>query len=389
MLIHIIDAPRKLRTTLESERYRVARGHWFPVVLALADLRSLGVTVAFHDDFSSGALDCDLACVASRHHDFVFKTEHSASERAASVARLAERCPIAWFDLRDSSGTTQFEVLPWVQCYVKQSLLRDRSLYRRDFYGGRIYTNYFHERFGIVDTRVVEIAENQETCFTTLHDVETPKLKLGWNISYGTFGLFRTEREEWEWIRACHADGTAGAPGLALAPPTSERQIRLAAMMSTKKYVRETLAFQRRRAMELLRSQESGDVATGTVPFDEYMRTLCNSRAALSCFGNGEICYRENEAWLSGAAVFMPDMSHLEAYPSLYRANETYIPLEWDLSDLGEKLEWVESRPDMFRDIAAGGQKKRAAMFSDDGIAAFAARFFDLLSSRESSVAAA
>ena len=40
---------------------------------------------------------------------------------------------IVWLDLTDSSGTTQFEVLPYVKKYVKKQFYKDKSFTKKIF----------------------------------------------------------------------------------------------------------------------------------------------------------------------------------------------------------------------------------------------------------------
>ena len=54
-------------------------------------------------------------------------------------------------------------------------------------------------------------------------------------------------------------------------------------------------------------------------------------------------CFRELEAISYGSIVIKPDMSHIETWPDIYRAYETYIPCKWDWSDLEEVVHKVLS----------------------------------------------
>ena len=48
-----------------------------------------------------------------------------------------------WFDMRDSAGTTQFEVLPYVKKYIKKQFYKDKDIYLDELRGGRFYTYYY------------------------------------------------------------------------------------------------------------------------------------------------------------------------------------------------------------------------------------------------------
>ena len=69
----------------------------------------------------------------------------------------------------------------------------------------------------------------------------------------------------------------------------------------------------------------------GIVPKKEYRKNMYESKFVVSPFGCGEICYRDYETFMAGAALIKPDMSHLETWPNLYIPNETYFPISWDI----------------------------------------------------------
>lgn len=376
MRVHIIDGARKVTSRVERDRFAVLRGHWFPVALAADRLAEMGIEVAFFETFSERSLDCDAVVVASRHFDQQFETDENPLRRAEAAESLARRARLIWFDLRDSSGTPQFEVLPHVERYVKQALLTDLRRYGEPMYGGRIFTDYAYRTLGVRDEDLR--TENQEDAFTLLDHSHAGKLRLGWNASYGVRGLFASTRSEQAWIDAVAGTGMAPPP-IETGDVHAERRFAVAAMMSGTKYVRETIAHQRRVALAMLQSLGRDDVLTAPLPYDAYSVSLRQSQIALSCFGNGEICYRECEAWIAGCAVLMPEMSHVRTYPPLYRPFETYLPLRWDLADLSESIARLEGDPALRLAIARNGQAQRVAMFSREGLDDFAMTFRNIV----------
>lgn len=67
-----------------------------------------------------------------------------------------------------------------------------------------------------------------------------------------------------------------------------------------------------------------------------YLDLLKRSKIALSPWGNGESCFRDFEAALSGCVIIKPDGSHTSSYPNL-----KYVSCELDFSDLQEKVDVV------------------------------------------------
>ena len=81
---------------------------------------------------------------------------------------------LIWFDMRDSAGTTQFEVMPFVDRYVKKQIYRDPQYYFDPPYGGRAYSQFYNRRYGVTDRSAYQM--------TPLLQSDYSKLCLGWNI---------------------------------------------------------------------------------------------------------------------------------------------------------------------------------------------------------------
>ena len=67
--------------------------------------------------------------------------------------------------------------MPYVDIYLKKQILVNKSLYNSNFYGGRIFTDFYHKRFKIID-------KNFYKNFPLKKKYEH-KLKLSWNIGLG------------------------------------------------------------------------------------------------------------------------------------------------------------------------------------------------------------
>jgi hypothetical protein len=382
MRVHIIDAVRR-RHPLRVMDFRFTRQYWYPVVLARSYLKETGVDVRFFGDITEKSLDCDVVVLSSRHHDHLFGTAKSPEKRASSVEVLAGRTKrLIWFDLRDSSGTPQFEVLPYVSLYAKQMLLKDLRGYSDGYYGGRVFADYFHRHFGIADA--IELrSDDQEDRFTPLDPKFLSKIVLSWDVSYDyrrhwrgpADQLAKSLQEGWRLF----ADRP---PVLDFHPPAAPRAYDLSAMLSVNRYARETVAYQRRVAMREVKNL-AGHVFAERVPRRKFIETLRNSKIILSCFGNGEVCYREHEAWVAGAAVIMPDMSHLRIWPDRYRDGKTYRAVAWGLEDLAEKYDELRESPTLRQELAESGQDTMRAMFSEGGIRALAERFKTIMECKD------
>ena len=90
-----------------------------------------------------------------------------------------------------------------------------------------------------------------------------------------------------------------------------------------------------------------------TLPLYKFISELRRAKVCFSPFGYGEVCWRDYEAVMAGAVLLKPDMSHIETEPDIFRPWETYVPLRWDLADLGEKLRYLLSDPGLRHSLAA------------------------------------
>ena len=104
-----------------------------------------------------------------------------------------------------------------------------------------------------------------------------------------------------------------------------------------------------------------------------------STRVVPSPFGTGEVCFRDFECFLAGAALLKPDMSHMESWPDYYEPGVTYMPHAWDFSDFQAKLTELLESQDLCRSIAQVGQNKYLESLSEAGGNAFAQHFSGLM----------
>jgi hypothetical protein len=76
---------------------------------------------------------------------------------------------------------------------------------------------------------------------------------------------------------------------------------------------------------------------------NEYYNTMYNSKIILAPFGYGEIAPRDIESAIFGSVLLKPCMNHVDTYPNIYIDGETYISCKHDYSDLEEKVDYILS----------------------------------------------
>lgn len=227
----------------------------------------------------------------------------------ATLARLRQQNPEATIAFFDSFAHNDLRlgrhVDPLIDLYVKKSLFRDRSLYQVPRRGDTNLTEYYGDLYGI-DQPLVD----WETPEAIL-----PKLRTGAN--------FLTAPQ--------FASPLVKTPRLEHTPKIHDIHARMATKGSP------WYQAMREAALSAVKSSGAGRILTeGSVPWAEYMREMRAARLCFSPFGYGEICWRDIEAFMTGSVLLKPDMSHLETRPDLYVAGETYLPVKWDFSDLGD-----------------------------------------------------
>ena len=145
-------------------------------------------------------------------------------------------------------GTTQFEVLPYVDRYFKRQLLRDTAQYAQSWYRRRIYSDYYHRRFGITDADLPYTE-------TALNPDYAPKLGVYWNLAYKDYRSFSRP------LRTITRNVTPlpfFSPRF-LAPSHGRRDIDVFARISTKPFA-PTVGYQRREILRLLERMDADGV---------------------------------------------------------------------------------------------------------------------------------
>jgi Glycosyl transferases group 1 len=118
-------------------------------------------------------------------------------------------------------------------------------------------------------------------------------------------------------------------------------------------------------------------ISDASIDNRQYQKELRASRACLSPFGYGEICWRDFEAILAGALLIKPDVSHIETQPGVFLPFKTYVPVKWDFSDLEEKITYYLDNEDLASNIALNAFKAVHEYAHEEGFIQQYARLFD------------
>ena len=235
------------------------------------------------------------------------------SEMGRLIKTLAGNRPVVYFDGDDDACIMHPEILSWVSAYVKKHVFTERGWYLQRFVGKSNLTHFVHCKYNYSFEDNPHAEECRSVYYAHLH-----KIILGWNVALDSniVGLFAKETTQ--------------------AKPM-EKDVDIMLRGNVPKdwlfYLRKDIE----PALEKLRSSFNVIVPRDRVSRDEYYREMMRSKICLSPFGYGEICWRDLEAILCGCLLIKPDMSHIKTVPNIFVANQTYVPVRWDYSDLEEK----------------------------------------------------
>jgi len=91
---------------------------------------------------------------------------------------------------------------------------------------------------------------------------------------------------------------------------------------------------------------------------EEYYNKVFNSKILFAPYGYGEMAPRDLEAAMFGSILIKPDMSYIDTKPDVFIDGETYIACKHDFSDLEEKITKVLGNYNDYLYIIENARKK-------------------------------
>lgn len=303
----------RTRVLLLSEASPIPQSQIFPFhfyrreleARAGIELREM-LTLDFEAQPDAAPAPADVVCVQTW-----FDLAPERCERL--FAALRARCPSAKVVFLDSFAPTDLRLAsmldPHVDLYVKKHVFRDRSRYGQATRGDTNLVDYYGALYGFEHAPVTFPVP---TGFLR-------KLVVGPSFFTGPMML-------------PHFHDRATPAAL---PPRFDVHARLG--------VRGSGWYQAMRERAVAAVSAVGDsVVTGAgAKRRRYLLELRASRLCFSPFGYGEVCWRDYEAVMCGAALVKPDMSHVETAPDIFLPDETYLPIAWDFSDLHDRVRYA------------------------------------------------
>ncbi len=332
----------------------------FPLHVHRRRLDDMGIRFRCFTQPAPELMDCDALIIDSRFYSRRWARDESAA--LDELAAFAEQVPaLLYFDISDSTGWLQSQVLPVVSRYCKAQLLVDRQAYRQPHYGNRIFGDYYHREFGVED-------DDPVTSRAVARPEDLAKLRVSWNSGLADYSLWGPTAMGLR--RHLPVDALLRFPRR-FTEVRAPRPTPLACRFGAS-YPRRTVAFQREKIREAMGHRLSTDKLSRRA----YLAEMCTSRAVVSPFGFGEISLKDFEAMLCGAALVKPSMAHLETWPDLFRDGETMAAHRWDLDDLEAVIEEVLDDDARRIELAGDAQSRyRHHIASEAGYQDFCQRF--------------
>ena len=322
----------------------------YPLLKYDKELLQEGIILKIFKGIEDSIFECDVLIV--EHNYFSQDWKRDNNRVLEEISELNNRTnKLFYFDITDSAGLDHFEFLPYVTSVFKNQIFKNKDNYMKPLYGYRLFTDFYHENYNVIDT-------NQDYTSPVKNKADLNKIKVGWNSSMsdysylGLYKLFLYKKVAFKYLLTLP---------ILVGRDSKERTINLSCRFNSN-YDRETVAYQRKKIKALLNNYMDSTKVSRRKFFNE----IKTSKIVVSPFGFGELCYRDYETFLYGGLLLKPDMSHIDTWPPLYDEEETYIPFDWSMSNLEEKIEEIIINYADFEAIAKNGKERYKSYVSGE-----------------------
>ncbi len=252
---------------------------------------------------------------------------------------------ILFIDPWDQVSSRFFGVLPYVDRMLKYQCLKDVQQYAQSLHGGTVITDYLVKECGydLGDWHVgSKIPAGYEHRIDAAWNVVTAKRfervltkSLLWRLQHNQLRRFQKDIDVF-----CHVSYDSIHTSNWY---TSYRKMAVKAVEALdNKY-------------QLAVSGEHPEKRT--VSTKQYMNEIERSRIVVAPFGWGETTWRDYEAICHNCLLLKPSIDHISTTPNIYHPFQTYVPLQWDFSDLEEKCDYYLHNPDEAAQIITNARR--------------------------------
>lgn len=314
-----------------------------PLIASRNSFLDIGVTIRNIYTLARDIIESDVLIIDSKFYKNSWAKKDEVLREIDSLRSKVNL--LFWFDTGDSTGLLTESVFSCVDYYLKSQVLKNRSLYESEFYGGRLYTDYYYKNNNVVDCQPMYSSKVSPENILS-------KLRNGWNYGLATGYCQKSPLLRHSLLN--RRNSQMGKRSNNYQVPRTKRSVGVFLRMNTI-YQRETIAYQRKLTINIL--EKLGSIHS-TVSKRKYIKEMRSSKFVVSPFGWGEINIRDFECFVSGATLVKPDMSHLDTFPQYYIDGETYISINWSLNNLSDTLDLLLENYSHYAHIAECGQNK-------------------------------
>lgn len=323
----------------------------------------------FSDDLlHQDLLNCDVLIVNSKsiHNIWCNRREYLYDFLTMGKNRGVR---ILWFDTHDSTACTEFDILPFVDLFLKNQILKNKEEYLEQNSRERIYVKYLNELYGIREERVLNWALPKKT--------ELKKIMVSWNSCYENYTRTRSRIFYKFYQKYIRPNQNFPLLNTVKFTPVEKKRNTNCSCRINKNYRWKAISQHRFEVENLLSNL---DVVCDKVSLPLFWKELEDSLVSVGPFGLGEITLRDFEIIITGCALVKPDLSHMDTWPPLFHENETYIPFKWDLSDFIAIVEDLIIQTDKREFIANNAQRVyKKFLLEDEDTSYFTDHFMKIL----------
>lgn len=350
-------------------------GFLAPLLRNNSRLADLGIKLSIHPVHKSPEkIEGDCVIVESQCIQSLYKNNYKLL--VDILLKLKKNSgQLIFFDLNDDSASGYFDLLPYFDLYCKSYVLHDKSLYKKDLYGGRIWTDFYHTHYGVND-----VSKYENRPITSDHELQ--KIRVGYLlglVDYSEGSIFTKGKVLRESLRKTGLINMflKGPFDKDFVKPSINRKNALSCRINTN-YARQrnSIVFHRQQIVELL-----GDrIPLNKIGKKEYIKELRHSKIVISPFGWGEInVARDYEVAMNGSILMKPEIGHMDTYPDIFN-KDTTLQFKWDFSDLESKIEYALDNYNDYISYADNLQQTyRYYMCSEEGRNEFSEHFLRIL----------
>ena len=185
---------------------------WFPVMYNLINLRKHGVEVRFFtlNNLKYTKLSNIVGIDSKIIHNFNMNTQKINGSKTTRInllinflMKLKKKVNrIIFFDTKDGTNIL-YEILLYVEKYYKKQLLKDPTLYLKNLYKDRTYTDFYARNYDILKDNFETIKSNdeshkgfekintklEENIKFNYYSKYKDKISLSWNIALSNYHL--------------------------------------------------------------------------------------------------------------------------------------------------------------------------------------------------------